>query len=160
MQRRQPEGAYHLGGYSFGGTIAFEMARQLVDQGKTVGLLAIFDTYGPGYPKLLPVRARAAIHWKAFLRAEQLEKLSYLRERVVINGIRIRRSARKLVFAYGPRVGRRPPAGGTKNLEAAHQRAIWGYTPKPYQGRLDLFRAIDQKEIWLHDPVLGWAGLA
>lgn len=160
IQRFQPEGAYHLGGYSFGGTIAFEMARQLDEQGRKVGLLAIFDAYGPGYPKLLPINKRASIHWKALLRAEPLEKLSYLRERVVINAIRIKKSARKLLYGYGIRTRLRPPAVGTKNLEVAHQRALWGYVPKTYDGRLELFRATNQKEIWYQDPVLGWAGLA
>jgi amino acid adenylation domain-containing protein len=160
MQRVQPEGAYHLGGYSFGGTIAFEMARQLVGQGKTVGLLAMFDTYGPGYPKLLPVTQRASVHSKAILRAEPSEKMSYLRERVVINAIRLSKSARRLKYRYGKLTRRRLPAGVTKKLEAAHQRALWNYVPTPFDGRLDLFRAINQKEIWYKDPVLGWAGLA
>jgi thioesterase domain-containing protein/acyl carrier protein len=160
MQCLQPEGAYYLGGYSFGGTIAFEMARQLVAQGKTVGLLAMFDTYGPGYPKLLPVTDRASIHSKALLGAEPSEKLRYLRERFAINAIRIKKSARKISHRYGLMARRRPPTVVTKNLEAAHQRAIWDYVPKPYDGRLDLFRAINQKEIWEPDSVLGWTELA
>jgi thioesterase domain-containing protein len=40
----QPEAPYFLGGYSFGGAVAFEMARQLQAQGRAVALLAILDT--------------------------------------------------------------------------------------------------------------------
>jgi oxalate---CoA ligase len=41
----QPAGPYHLGGYSMGGLVAYEMAQQLRAAGETVGLLALFDTY-------------------------------------------------------------------------------------------------------------------
>jgi len=44
MRRLQPVGPYYLMGSSFGGTIAFEMAQQLHNQGEEVALLAIFDT--------------------------------------------------------------------------------------------------------------------
>ena len=53
IRQFQPEGPYYLGGTSFGGMIAFEMAQQLVAQGQTVGVLALFDTYGPGYPRYM-----------------------------------------------------------------------------------------------------------
>jgi thioesterase domain-containing protein len=49
MRRVQPAGPYRLGGWSFGGLAAFEMARQLADQGQEVELLAVLDT-GPGVP--------------------------------------------------------------------------------------------------------------
>jgi amino acid adenylation domain-containing protein len=38
----QPEGPWHLGGWSFGATVAFEMARQLERRGR-VGCLALLD---------------------------------------------------------------------------------------------------------------------
>jgi acyl carrier protein len=40
MRNVQPAGPYFLGGWSMGGVIAFEMARQLQEQGETIGLLA------------------------------------------------------------------------------------------------------------------------
>lgn len=39
----QPAGPYFIGGYCFGGVIAFEMARQLHGAGQSVPLLVIFD---------------------------------------------------------------------------------------------------------------------
>jgi thioesterase domain-containing protein/acyl carrier protein len=53
IKARQPEGPYHLCGYSFGGLVAFEMARRLRQAGDEVGLVGLFDTT-PG-----------AIHWPA-----------------------------------------------------------------------------------------------
>jgi pimeloyl-ACP methyl ester carboxylesterase len=43
----RPEGAYALGGWSLGGTVAFEMACQLEAQGKDVALLLLLDTFRP-----------------------------------------------------------------------------------------------------------------
>ncbi len=47
MQQRQPAGPYLLGGWSVGGLIAFEMARQLLARNQTVNLLALVDSYPP-----------------------------------------------------------------------------------------------------------------
>ncbi len=41
----QPDGPYHLGGWSMGGVIAFEMARQLAAQGKSVAPIVLIDSY-------------------------------------------------------------------------------------------------------------------
>ena len=43
----QPEGPYRVGGWSMGGVIAYEMARQLRQRGKQVQLLAMFDSWSP-----------------------------------------------------------------------------------------------------------------
>ncbi|HEY8931052.1 MAG TPA: non-ribosomal peptide synthetase [Mucilaginibacter sp.] len=42
---QNPDGPYALAGYSLGGTIAYEMARQMKEMGKEVKMLAVFDTY-------------------------------------------------------------------------------------------------------------------
>ena len=44
----QPKGPYFLGGYSFGGTVALEMATQIVRQGEEVSLLVLLDPPDPG----------------------------------------------------------------------------------------------------------------
>jgi len=44
LVKHNPKGPYALGGYSIGGFIALEMARQLESIGKKVKILAIFDT--------------------------------------------------------------------------------------------------------------------
>ena len=43
----QPAGPYHLGGWSMGGVIAFEMAQQLHAQGQEVDFLALLDARVP-----------------------------------------------------------------------------------------------------------------
>ncbi|MDF5720953.1 MAG: amino acid adenylation domain-containing protein [Rhizonema sp. PD37] len=51
IQTVQPQGPYFLGGHSFGGKVAFEMAQQLLHQGYVVALVAILDTKAPSYQK-------------------------------------------------------------------------------------------------------------
>ncbi|HVL97833.1 MAG TPA: thioesterase domain-containing protein [Egibacteraceae bacterium] len=48
VQRLQPAGPYRLGGWSMGGVVAFEMARQLEERGERVALLALLDPAPPG----------------------------------------------------------------------------------------------------------------
>ena len=43
----QSQGPYYIGGWSFGGLVAFEMAQQLHRQGEQVGLLGLIDTRAP-----------------------------------------------------------------------------------------------------------------
>ena len=43
MQRVQPEGPYFLAGYSFGGSLAYEIAQQITASGEQVALLALWD---------------------------------------------------------------------------------------------------------------------
>ncbi|UOA07970.1 amino acid adenylation domain-containing protein [Methylobacter sp. S3L5C] len=49
IQKIDPDGPYYLGGFSIGGTIIYEIARQLCAQGKHVALLFILDPSGIGY---------------------------------------------------------------------------------------------------------------
>jgi thioesterase domain-containing protein len=55
MQKIQPQGPYLLGGWSMGGSIAWEMAQRLTERGYTVALLLLLDTvltdlFGAGEP--------------------------------------------------------------------------------------------------------------
>ncbi|WP_375591678.1 amino acid adenylation domain-containing protein [Chitiniphilus eburneus] len=47
LRRLQPQGPYHLVGYSLGGTIAHGLAARLQAEGETVAFLGLFDTYPP-----------------------------------------------------------------------------------------------------------------
>lgn len=47
MRTCQAQGPYYLGGYSFGGVIALEMAQQLRQAGQEVALLVLLDSGGP-----------------------------------------------------------------------------------------------------------------
>ena len=51
LREVQPRGPYVLGGWSFGGLVAFEMARRLEERGEEVVLLALLDSR-PAAPEL------------------------------------------------------------------------------------------------------------
>jgi amino acid adenylation domain-containing protein len=44
IKARQPNGPYYLCGYSFGGLVAFEIARRLSESGNEIGFVGLFDT--------------------------------------------------------------------------------------------------------------------
>ncbi|HSF40852.1 MAG TPA: amino acid adenylation domain-containing protein [Thermoanaerobaculia bacterium] len=52
VRRIEPAGPYFLGGWSLGGPVAYEMARQLRSQGETVGLLVVLDATPGGGAEL------------------------------------------------------------------------------------------------------------
>jgi thioesterase domain-containing protein len=56
---RQPIGPYFLCGYSFGGLVAFELARRLAEAGEEVRLVGLFDTLMS--PTRWPLRAWLSI---------------------------------------------------------------------------------------------------
>jgi gramicidin S synthase 2/tyrocidine synthetase-3 len=47
IKNLQPHGPYRLGGWSIGGTIAFEMVRQLEQMGETIDFFAMIDSSAP-----------------------------------------------------------------------------------------------------------------
>jgi len=47
IEQLQPEGPIQLGGFCFGGEIAFEAAKNLRDAGRTIELLVLLDTFIP-----------------------------------------------------------------------------------------------------------------
>jgi thioesterase domain-containing protein len=47
IKRVQPYGPYYIGGYCFGGLVAYEIANQLIEQGETVQKLFLISTSTP-----------------------------------------------------------------------------------------------------------------
>jgi amino acid adenylation domain-containing protein len=140
----QPEGPYFLGGHSFGGLVAFEMARQLQMQGQKVQLLVVIDTY--------PVPVRKYLIFK-FL----LYRMLYLLRSFQINRI--------FAFMVWKRRGVFPIT--SKEVHDKHywstiKRAFDRYEVKAYPGNIVLFKAgeiIPEYSI-MRDARLDWAKLA
>ncbi|HEX2569056.1 MAG TPA: amino acid adenylation domain-containing protein [Polyangia bacterium] len=183
----QPQGPYHLGGASYGGRIAFEMAQQLQAQGERVALLAMFDTYGPDYLKpllhstwarrmLKEVLLRLEHHAGSLILLPASDRLPYLQdklrkardeaaERVELlrDGIAKRRTSRHAIVRAPSTAGL--PAAQAAELEGAQEvmvRALTEYRfrPLPGPGKITLFRARRQPPGIAPDPWLGWGGYA
>jgi enterobactin synthetase component F len=61
IRKMQPIGPYHIIGFSVGGTIAYEIARQLQDSGETVALLGLIETDTGRYRNLARKTGAAVI---------------------------------------------------------------------------------------------------
>ena len=153
----QPTGPYRVAGYSFGGIVAFEVARQLVEHGESVDLLVLFDTiewnYGTKVLSALPVRERFEIykeHADAILstedRFDNFKRL--LREKVARLGYR-------LLSIFG-----RPIPQKLATIEDISAFAAANYKPKLYQGKIVLFRSTKRGANEGDDEYLGWGELA
>jgi enterobactin synthetase component F len=76
----QPHGPYFIAGFCFGGLVAVELARRLMERGETIGLLAFLDTFP--HPRHWPVHLRLDYFVTRRIR-ETLAALSELKGRDV-----------------------------------------------------------------------------
>ncbi len=154
----QPEGPYLLGGWSFGGFVAFEMAQQLRRQGKEVAMLAIFDT-GPVFEDLgraddADLLAILCEESGLEVKAEDLrpfnknEQLSYVSAQL---------KAAQLVPDDLPISW----INRSVNIFKARIRVMMNYRFKTYDGPITLFRATEPDPLSdpVNDPTLGWGAL-
>ena len=163
----QPSGPYHLGGYCLGGTVAYEMAQLLRQAGEEVALVAMLDTYN--FSRALKVsfasflQQKVKFHLGNFLRLRPRDMVQYLGEK-----IRIARDG-ELANLLTSRPGSAPahPGDGVARAEsgieasvqAINDAAADGYLPKPYPGRIALFKPQVNYKFY-PDPKMGWGDLA
>ena len=145
IERVGPDGPYHLGGWSLGGVVALEMARQLADAGAPVGQVVLLDPglwVGPRPPDDLSVLS-AFVHDLAgaagaappavdpgplrglepeVLEASMLDLLD--RAGLVPGGLRAEVRLRMRAFV-------------------ANVRALQAHRPRPYDGPVVLIRPAD-----------------
>ena len=130
IKQRQPNGPYHLCGYSSGGLVAFEMARRLSESGDEVGLVGLFDTTMS--PVRWPLRTWLSIVTRRMtLLAAALRATSIRRWAAAL-----RRSADTLRAWRGSR-GAAPPIA--IRVAASALIASAKYHPGFYRGQLTLF---------------------
>jgi acyl transferase domain-containing protein/thioesterase domain-containing protein len=158
-----PQGPYLIGGASFGGHIAFEMARQLHAQGLPPKLLVLLDAFIPGSAKQLGMRTQAHI----LLRRLGKQGVAYLMEKASTKrkywGKLMGESAKRLGCSCFRLAGRPLPVSlHLFEVEEAHMRALNRYTPQVYAGKVTLMRASHRGEALSKrdDPNLGWGPFA
>lgn len=157
----QPHGPYHLLGYSFGGTLAFEMAQILSQTGEKAAFLGLIDTFGYGFPyKLSPMR-RAIVHATNILRGTPKQKNDYLRARFRNISRRISQKFRGFARPRTENGDQNPSVQQMINdVRDVAEWAMRNYRPKPVAGRLTLFRVDLQPDDWpgcsFDDITNGW----
>jgi amino acid adenylation domain-containing protein len=156
----QPYGPYFLGGHSFGGFIAYEMAQQLYQQGETVGVLALLDCLGPNSFDKYPFTQWLSIHAHNLAQLSTSEKLAYFPERIeYILQSKIPWSWQEKYFKLFSLM-LSPEQKLISRIENIHFQAKQKYTPTVYPGKLTLFRAQIRQANSYFDPYGGWGGLA
>ena len=159
----QPEGPYLLGGWSFGGFVAFEMAQQLRKQGREVALLAILDT-GPILDKLgraddADLLAILCEESGLEVKAEDLRPFSLSEQ---LSYVSAKLKAAQLIPADIPVSW----TNRSINIFKARIRVMMNYEFKPYAGAITLFRAADrdlgiaEDATLINDPTMGWGTLS
>jgi aspartate racemase len=166
LREVQPHGPYFLVGYSAGGLVAFEMARQLHADGQQVGLVGLLDAFGGNHYSLpLPSRLarwgrfqlrRIKRHARAFAQARgSWEKLGYLGQK---SRSRLRRMTDSPYTRAAMDEDQMPPA--MRNIQESAELAETRYVPQVYPGRLTLFRAAEQPLTYDQAPEEGWKEIA
>jgi thioesterase domain-containing protein len=172
----QPEGPYFLGGFSFGGLVAFEMAQQLQARGQHVALLAILDAREPRagrfqdwWHPLSPLRFLTNSYY--WVKDELLQtNFGQLQGRA---SRKLRAAARSVSGLLGRSElhsrgedmvakvfdSSALPEWYRKMLEA-HYEATAKYVSKVYPGRITLIRARAQAISRVPTRDLGWGKLA
>jgi amino acid adenylation domain-containing protein len=180
VRARQPAGPYHIGGLSFGGVVAFEMAQQLRRRGEEVALLALFDTPSPrlfrrdekfGDIEDDDVAAIVAV----LIREEGRRRGKHLPAKA--EELRALDGEERLNYVIGflreinPYV-ELPQVRHGVNTFIIGMNLLRAYEPQVYDGRVTLFRAEERneedarelrglvdEEAGERDPTLGWGVL-
>ena len=133
-----PGGPYIIAGFCTGGTIAFELGRQLLQEGAAISFLALFGAPYPTSYRLLPQlrqqlvdqAERVVRHTRALASLSSVERRSYIAER--------------LSNHTAPRAAERPAEPDSvlvlrAKIERATIAAARRYTPGHFTGRVSLF---------------------
>lgn len=146
----QPEGPYHIGGYSLGGWIAYEVAQQLIRQGQSVRMLGILDT---GSVSTLPKH----IYWRYVV--PPLVRYLMKRGSLHIRNLQRLRWSEVIPFAIGRFAALRAVFFGHRRQTLSDQKhqpdsmshpgvvleedyyrlLVSRYQPEKYAGMIDLF---------------------
>jgi thioesterase domain-containing protein/acyl carrier protein len=137
VRRVRPSGPYYLGGFSFGGLAAYEMALHLLARGEQVGALVLLDSSNPSVLKW-KLKDRFLGHWARLVE----EGPTYVRERVK-GHLRDRRNRCELVERA--RAAEKDPFTYRLDLvtEVSNQAEL-RYVPKPLYADVVLIKS----EFW------------
>jgi thioesterase domain-containing protein len=153
----QPEGPYRLGGWSLGGVVAFEMAREFVRRGHIVDRLFLLDTSCPG--AFGPMSAYDVSDTELLLGIVGLPEGCGI---APDEFSRLTLDAQLTLLLNHAQETR----SGMSSLELADARrlfevlrrntlAVREYVAGPYEGEITLYRAAEETNPLL-EPTLGW----
>jgi len=156
-----PTGPYLLAGYSLGGKIAYEMAKQLLAKGKEVALLGIFDTVATQPPctthtwarlvEKITRQFRKIPFWIRTFKESPREALAYQR---LIIGERLKE------LIHGKDYEGMESFSFNPEILKTYIKAYDNYQIEPIDLKIDLFR-VKKRLYYLDDLIyLGWGKFA
>ena len=155
MKTVQKKGPYHLGGYSFGSWVAFEIAQQLRRQGEKIGLLAMIGTGTPISMSNPPLFEQIEFMMQYYDDFNKLVVNSMLSDEV--------RLALNQHQQQQQQVGgnpQQPHLSPLNDVMQANNRAQLRYIPRPYPGKVTVFMTLEQQAAYPMDPSMGWKMLS
>lgn len=151
----RPRSPFLLGGSSYGGCVAYEMAQQLTEKGYQVPLVVLVDSPGPG-----------AIPDKLIDFAEILDYLLGDELNINLEELRDRDLNDQLAYVFeearfANRMDLLPASLGIPMFKTwmAHQEAMHSYKPQPYNGKVVFFRPTTEAKRNLMHMHLPWIDL-
>ncbi|MFZ1916797.1 MAG: amino acid adenylation domain-containing protein [Terriglobales bacterium] len=164
----QPHGPYMLGGYCLGGTLALEMAQQLIRSGEAVGLVALIEIYNirtMRWPLSLHQRLinrlilNPYFHLQNLMAAEGEGKRTFFMEKLRVERARIRTSLRLAWAHLRHRLVVDADATPPASVAEIYEEAFAQYDVKPYPGELTVFLA-ERHLAGFDSPLGGWGQIA
>ncbi|MEM1320999.1 MAG: amino acid adenylation domain-containing protein [Bacteroidota bacterium] len=161
---QNPLGPYALAGYSFGGLVAFEMAKQLREQGREVAMLGVFDTVvrehitgqkNSYYQQLSNMGKKMA--WNlALLAKDPIANLKYKSNTL---SRRFRRWTWSLTHDEKAEL-KKTKTDHAALVDRMNHLAFDNYKITPYDGAIHLFRARERRFYVSDFEYLGWKPFA
>jgi acyl-CoA synthetase (AMP-forming)/AMP-acid ligase II/thioesterase domain-containing protein/acyl carrier protein len=158
IKKVQPVGPYYLGGYSFGGRVAYVMAQQLRAAGEEIALLALIDVYSQAGRVRVRLRDWFA-HHQTRLKGLPVSRMpAYIWLRVSNFALMVYMTSRRKSYSaawhfYKSR-GRPLPRFLYRPVPA-NDMVRASYRARPYDGDAVLFKA--ERYAWTHaDQHEGW----
>lgn len=156
IREMQPEGPYFVGGYCFGGIVAAEAVRQLIQQGHDARLVLI-DVFLPGYPLLL----RDAGTWVQGMRDEWSLRRQGKPSNILWN---LRRFARRLSWSLAVLLQRVTPIehfpGALARLRRIEDSYFPAYRARPIAAPMIHFLCMEKADAVDGASLLSWREMA
>jgi aspartate racemase len=165
IQSIQPNGPYYLGGFSFGGLVAFEVAQQLQARGEKVALLALFDSRVSGYFQPLKTRDWLLHQVKQVLQRGPNYILDRVKAKAKPKTEQVQDKVEGAMSMYAETFNLDRHSLADQNILSVMEAGVKAeedYVPQVYPAQVDLFRAIldPAPEGCYIDPQLGWGKIA
>jgi thioesterase domain-containing protein len=172
LRKFQPQGPYHIGGYCFGGNVAYEMARQLKAQGQEVALLLLMNCWpnNSSYTRLTwTPKFFARFFWnlcwrlKNQIRQGAQHPRHYFKWRTAWLGKKIKALFSQKMedkVAVEDIVDLSPQPEHERKLWRTHVQTWLRYQPQPYDGHIVLFRTRGHPLVCSFDHQMGWGNFA